>query len=74
MKGKRKKVSDLFTDKKVSRFEKEQTWILETSNGNICWVVGLRMDDRYKVKDDTRQGFRISFSEVKREISSEINM
>ena len=64
MKGKRKKVSDLFIDEKVSRFEKEEIWILETSKGNICWVVGLRMDDRYKVSDETRQGFRISFSGI----------
>ena len=69
MKGKRKKVSDLFNDEKISRFEKEETWILETSKGNICWVVGMRMDDRYKVSEDTRQGFRISFSEITSEVS-----
>ena len=70
MKGKRKKVSDLFNDEKISRFEKEETWILETSKGNICWVVGLRMDDRYKVSSETRQGYRISFSEINSEVSS----
>ena len=72
MKGKRKKISDLFTDEKISRFDKEQTWILETSQGRICWVVGLRMDDRYKVTENTRQGFRISFSEVKDVVTKDL--
>ena len=70
MNGNRKKVSDLFTDEKISRFDKERTWILETSKGNICWVVGLRMDDRFKVTENTKQGFRISFSKIESQVTS----
>lgn len=48
MNGKRKKVKKLLTDLKMNRFEKEAVWVLE-SDGEICWVIGIRMDERFKV-------------------------
>ncbi len=53
MKGK-KKLSDFFIDKKISISEKENIWLL-TSNNQIAWVIGLRLDDRYKVIDKTKK-------------------
>ncbi|MBA3971025.1 MAG: tRNA lysidine(34) synthetase TilS [Bacteroidetes bacterium] len=53
MKGK-KKLSDLFTDKKLSLDKKEQVQIL-TSAGKIVWVIGIRMDERFKVAADTKK-------------------
>lgn len=53
MKGK-KKLSDFFIDKKLSIFEKENTWLL-TSNNKVVWVIGLRLDDRFKVTDKTKK-------------------
>lgn len=52
MKGS-KKVSDLLVDEKVNLFRKEHTWVL-CSGGEICWVVGHRTDDRFKVSDKTK--------------------
>lgn len=53
MNKKKKKVSDLFTDKKLNQLEKERIPIL-LSGEKIVWVVGLRMDERFKVKDSTK--------------------
>ncbi|MGB6036960.1 MAG: tRNA lysidine(34) synthetase TilS [Cryomorphaceae bacterium] len=47
MKGS-KKVSDYLIDAKVSVPEKERTYVL-VSDGEICWLIGHRIDDRYKL-------------------------
>jgi tRNA(Ile)-lysidine synthase len=49
-----KKISDFFIDNKVNRFEKENVWLLLSGN-EIIWVVGYRLDNRYKVNNDTKQ-------------------
>ena len=49
-----KKISDYFIDIKLSIVDKEGTWLL-LSGENIVWVVGHRIDDRYKVTKATRQ-------------------
>lgn len=58
MKG-RKKLSDFFTDRKVALPDKKRVWILE-SDGNIIWVVGMRIDDRYKVTPSTQRVLQIT--------------
>lgn len=52
MKG-MKKLSDFFVDEKFSLSDKERTWIL--ANGEeIVWIVGVRLDDRYKITPGTK--------------------
>lgn len=53
MQGK-KKVSKYLKDEKASLLEKENTWVL-TSEDNIVWIVGKRMDERFKVSETTTQ-------------------
>lgn len=53
MKG-NKKLSDFFIDKKMNLFEKENTWIL-CSNNQIVWIVGHRIDDRFKLVENSQK-------------------
>ncbi len=57
MKGK-KKISKYFKDEKFSQYEKEQTWLLCSSDA-VVWVVGHRMDERFKVTSQTSELFKI---------------
>ena len=54
MNGK-KKVSKYLKDKKTSLFDKDKVLILETSKNKIIWVVGMRLDDRFSVTDNTKE-------------------
>lgn len=57
----RKKVSDLLIDEKVSRPDKSRVTVL-LSEGEIVWVVGHRIDDRFKITDKTRHALRLTVS------------
>ncbi|HAA01641.1 MAG TPA: tRNA lysidine(34) synthetase TilS [Flavobacteriales bacterium] len=58
MKG-RKKLSDFFIDLKLSLVEKEQAWVL-CSGDQLLWVVGHRIDERYKAHPETVEVLEIS--------------
>ena len=67
MKGK-KKISDLFTDLKYGHMQKDRAVILVDMAGNlaeqqhVAGVAGVRIDDRYKVTDNTETIIRITIS------------
>jgi tRNA(Ile)-lysidine synthase len=60
MKG-TKKISKFFKDEKFSQFGKENTWLL-CSNEDIVWVIGSRMDERFKIKDTTTNIIKIQIN------------
>ncbi len=60
MRGK-KKISKFYKDEKYSLLAKEQQWLL-CSDNNIIWVVGKRIDDRFKVTEDTKTIVRIKYN------------
>ena len=62
MEGK-KKLSKFFKDEKLSLIAKENSWVL-CSEDQIVWVVGLRLDNRYKVKKTTKEIIRIDYTPV----------
>ncbi len=53
-----KKISDFLIDNKISRIEKENTWML-VSNTQVVWIIGKRIDDRYKITGTTKRAFLI---------------
>lgn len=55
----RKKLSDFFTDQKFSIVEKEKQWLI-CSGKDIAWVIGHRIDDRYKLTSSTRRILKIT--------------
>jgi tRNA(Ile)-lysidine synthase len=52
LKGK-KKLSDFLIDQKVPVNLKDEVRVLTSADGKICWVVGWRVDDRFKVSEET---------------------
>lgn len=58
---KKKKIARFFIDKKLSKTEKEQAWVLESA-GKVIWVLGHRLDDRVKLKNYSSHTLRISWS------------
>jgi len=49
-----KKLSDFFIDSKINRLLKEKTLLL-CSNDDIIWVIGHRIDERYKATSKTKK-------------------
>ncbi len=58
MKGKKQKLQDFFTHQKLSIPEKEKIWIME-SDSKICWIVGFRIDERFKITKQTKKCYKV---------------
>lgn len=54
----RKKVSDFLIDQKIPIHRKSSVFVLE-SDGNIVWVVGHRIDNRYRVNSESSKALHV---------------
>ena len=58
MKGS-KLISDMLTDTKVSYFDRQRQYVLLNNDQQIIWLVGRRIDDRYKITSSTKTVLKI---------------
>jgi len=56
--NRKKKLSDYFTDRKFSRIEKEKAMVMESA-GQIVWIIGERIDNRFRITGSTSEAFII---------------
>ena len=63
-----KKLSNFFIDSKVSITEKNKTFIIQSKN-DIVAIVGKRIDDRYKITNETKQILKITLKTGKDSIT-----
>ena len=59
-----KKVKNFFIDLKIPRAERSQIPLV-ISGDNICWVAGLRIDDRFKIRKGTKKVLRLTIKSLK---------
>ena len=58
MKG-TKLISDMLTDTKVSYFDRQRQYVLLNNDQQIIWLLGRRIDDRYKITSSTKTVLKI---------------
>jgi tRNA(Ile)-lysidine synthase len=63
MKGHRL-ISDFLTDQKLSLLEKRRQLVVTDAHGEILWLVGLRIDHRYRVTNTTSSILRITVAKT----------
>ena len=59
-KGEQKKLSRYFIDNKVPREQREHMLVLAFGQ-QICWVIGMRMSEEFKVTEETNKVLKITF-------------
>jgi tRNA(Ile)-lysidine synthase len=62
MKG-NKKLKDFFIDLKVPRSERSKIPLV-ISEGDICWVGGWRIDERFKIAEETKKSVKLTIRDL----------
>lgn len=59
----KKKISDFLINEKVNLLEKRKTYVL-VSGDEIAWVLGRRLDDRYKIRTKTQLIYQLKMNRI----------
>jgi tRNA(Ile)-lysidine synthase len=65
----RKKLSDFLIDLKVPILLKQKVWVV-TSENEIVWVIGYRLDDRFKITQGTKEVYELKLTSKASDINS----
>jgi tRNA(Ile)-lysidine synthase len=57
--GGTKKVQDYLVDSRVPRHRRDRVPLLLTQEGQVAWLIGHRIDDRFKIRPETRRVLRL---------------
>ncbi len=60
MKG-TKKLKNFFIDEKIPKSKRDKIPVIIDSEDRIVWIAGLRMDDRFKINNNTSKIIKIEF-------------
>jgi len=67
----KKLISDFLTDKKVPLLKKQNTYLL-LSQGSVVWVIGHRIDNRFKVTEKTEEVYVLEVESGKWKVENKI--
>jgi len=59
----RRKLKDFFIDLKIPRSERSKIPLV-ISGGDICWVAGWRIDERFKIGDKTKKTLKLTMKRL----------
>lgn len=60
--GGMQKLQDFFINRKVPRSVRGGIPLLTDADGNILWIAGYRLDERYKIRPGHREGWHITMT------------
>lgn len=63
--GGSKKLKDFFIDLKLPHHLRDEIPIVVSADGEIVWVAGLRLDERFKITETTRKVFCLSYEKFR---------
>ena len=57
--GESKKLQDIFVDEKVPPAQRRRTPLFVAANGEICWVFGYRIGEKFKLTEQSMRALRL---------------
>lgn len=69
----RKKLKEFFIDARVPRHRRDRTPLVTDAEGRILWVVGHRIDDRFRLSTETKEVLHLRAEKLNADDSANLN-